>query len=177
MTSWLQHMTNYKVFCIQANVFSGAFLQNQHRYCFNSYTSRHSLHSWSDSRTDYLKINQVSCQQYMSTPMKPVIQLNNSIITRRNVKRSDSIGFNLMALLTKKTTRKLTINGPDTKKSENRPGLVPNVLNRNASTLSRDKIRNKIQKRQLSEKRKALLAAKAKKKRRLWITNSSDSVQ
>lgn len=82
-------------------------------------------------------------------------------VTQRNVKRFDPIEFDLMALITKKTTKKKPVNGPDSKKSKSRPGLVANVLDRSAPTLSRGKIRNK--KRKLSEIRKALLAAKAKK--------------
>lgn len=79
----------------------------------------------------------------------------------RNVKRSDPIEFDLMALITKKNTKKKSIQDP-TKKGKNRPGIVANVLDRSAPTLSRGKIRNK--KRKLSEIRKALLVAKAKKK-------------
>jgi hypothetical protein len=66
-----------------------------------------------------------------------------------------------MALITKKSTKKKTIQDP-TKKSKTRPGIVANVLDRSAPTLSRGKIRNK--KRKLSEIRKALLVSKAKKK-------------
>jgi len=48
------------------------------------------------------------------------------------------------------------------KQKKARQGVVANVLDRSAPVLSRGKIRNK--KRKLSEIRKALLAAKAKKK-------------
>ncbi|XP_057375510.1 selenocysteine insertion sequence-binding protein 2-like [Daphnia carinata] len=83
------------------------------------------------------------------------------VVTQRNVKRSDPIEFDLMALITKKNTKKKTTSD-NSKKNKSRPGLVANVLDRSAPTLSRGKIRNK--KRKLSEIRKALLAAKAKKK-------------
>lgn len=83
------------------------------------------------------------------------------VMTQRNVKRSDPIEFDLMALITKKNTKKKTTS-ENSKKSKNRPGIVANVLDRSAPTLSRGKIRNK--KRKLSEIRKALLVAKAKKK-------------
>ena len=82
-------------------------------------------------------------------------------VPSRNVKRSDPIEFDLMALITKKSTKKKTIQDP-TKKGKTRPGIVANVLDRSAPTLSRGKIRNK--KRKLSEIRKALLVSKAKKK-------------
>ncbi|KAI9551806.1 hypothetical protein GHT06_022142 [Daphnia sinensis] len=83
------------------------------------------------------------------------------VVTQRNVKRSDPIEFDLMALITKKNTKKKTTSD-NSKKNKSRPGLVANVLDRSAPTLSRGKIRNK--KRKLSEIRKALLVAKAKKK-------------
>lgn len=83
------------------------------------------------------------------------------VVTQRNVKRSDPIEFDLMALITKKNTKKKATSD-NSKKIKSRPGIVANVLDRSAPTLSRGKIRNK--KRKLSEIRKALLVAKAKKK-------------
>ncbi len=81
----------------------------------------------------------------------------------RSVKRTDPIQFDLMALITKKSNKKkMSTTSESVKKNKNRPGLVANVLDRSAPTLSRGKIRNK--KRKLSEIRKALLAAKAKRK-------------
>ena len=83
-------------------------------------------------------------------------------IVQRSVKRTDPIKFDLMALITKKSNKKKPSTSDSVKKNKNRPGLVANVLDRSAPTLSRGKIRNK--KRKLSEIRKALLAAKAKRK-------------
>jgi len=77
----------------------------------------------------------------------------------RNVKRSSRIEFDLMALINKKTNKKATVAKADRRV---RTGVVANVLDRSAPVLSRGKVRNK--KRKLSEIRKALLVAKAKRK-------------
>lgn len=57
------------------------------------------------------------------------------------------------------------------KQKKTRQGVVANVLDRSAPVLSRGKIRNK--KRKLSEIRKALLAAKAKKKLQAMASDSA----
>lgn len=91
-----------------------------------------------------------------------VVKKETTTPALRNVKRSDPIEFDLMALITKKSNKKKPLPTSDaSKKNKSRPGLVANVLDRSAPTLSRGKIRNK--KRKMSEIRKALLAAKAKK--------------
>lgn len=101
----------------------------------------------------------VSESEWETTEVEVVPKQETPI--QKNVKRTDPIQFDLMALITKKTTKKKP--ALDTsKRNKTRPGLVANVLDRSAPTLSRGKIRNK--KRKLSEIRKALLAAKAKKK-------------
>lgn len=93
-----------------------------------------------------------------SSPILP-----STTLSQRNVKRSDPIKYDLMALITKKTNLKERSKKMESeKKSKNRAGVVANVLDRCAPILSRGKIRNKKPK--LSEIRKALLAAKAKRK-------------
>jgi len=96
-------------------------------------------------------------------PSKEPVQL-----ATRSVKRSDPIHFDLMALITKKTNKKIVPSKTDHRKSP-RAGFVANILDRSAPVLSRGKIRNK--KRKLSEIRKALLLSKAKKKEQMNETN------
>lgn len=81
---------------------------------------------------------------------------------QRKVKMSDPIQYDLMALITKKTNIKQKPSKSESeRRSKNRTGVVANVLDRSAPLLSRGKIRNKKPK--LSEIRKALLAARAKR--------------
>ena len=89
-------------------------------------------------------------------PREPVAQP----VPSKNIKRSDPIHFDLMALITKKSNKKTSLKSDHSKKP--RTGFIANVLDRSAPVLSRGKIRTK--KRKLSEIRKALLLSKAKKK-------------
>lgn len=103
--------------------------------------------------------------EWETTQVKVIQASKPAVVVHKAVKRSDPIQFDLMALIAKKTTKKPSqSDGPDRKKTTTkaRQGVVANVLDRSAPVLSRGKIRTK--KRKLSEIRKALLAAKAKKK-------------
>ena len=100
-------------------------------------------------------------------PKEPVVQPASS----KNVKRSDPIQFDLMALITKKSNKKAPLKSDHPKKA--RTGVIANILDRNAPVLSRGKIRTK--KRKLSEIRKALLLSKAKKKQ-IKEANPAESV-
>ena len=114
--------------------------------------SRGYLSGDSESEWETTEVKVVTQKQAPKTPAaaQPI---------SRNVKRSSRIEYDLMALINKKTTKKAPVSKADRKA---RTGVVANVLDRSAPVLSRGKVRNK--KRKLSEIRKALLVAKAKRK-------------
>ena len=103
------------------------------------------------------------------TQQEPPAQPASAPGTSKNVKRSDPVQWDLMSLISKqKNTKKNSGQHKVEAKHKTRSkvaGVVANPLDRNAPILVRGKIRNK--KRKLSDIRKALLAAKAKKKEAL----------
>lgn len=88
----------------------------------------------------------------------------------KNVKRKHKILLEMSSLLAKPVMRK-KVGEPSKTRRATTAGFVANVLDRSAPVLSRGKIRSK--KRKLSDIRKALLAAKAKRKARLEENSSS----
>ncbi len=120
--------------------------------------------SISDSESEW-ETTEVEIVRAKTQPAPPA-QPTSVPGTTKNIKRSDPVQWDLMSLISKQQSSK-KISGQHKVEAKRKTrskvaGVVANPLDRNAPILVRGKIRNK--KRKLSDIRKALLAAKAKKK-------------